>query len=140
MCESGRRRRLRGAVALGLFLGLVAAPSSAQSVIGTGAFPKVAALGTELRRGISTKADVQRILGLPSGTGGALLPGFADRSSQLDAYQVWYYEDIELTGAESGGDVMTMKMRQQILMVFFTGEVFHGYFWTSNSGSPEFRR
>lgn len=134
------RVRWRTAIALAMLATVLAGEATAQSVTGTGAFPKVAALGTELKRGVSTKADVQRLLGLPSGTGGALLPGFGERANLLDAYQIWYYEDIEISDAEAGRDAVTMKMRQQILMIFFAGEVLHGYFWTSNAGVPEIRR
>ncbi|HSH07634.1 MAG TPA: hypothetical protein VLA41_08235 [Burkholderiales bacterium] len=124
------------ALALGLWSGLVIA----QAAAGTGVFPKVGEIEKQLKRGASTKADVRRILGVPNGTGGALLPGFGDRRNTLDAYKIWYYEDIELTAGTSDQDVARINMRQQILGVFFKGEVFYGYVWTSNVGPAEFRQ
>lgn len=119
---------------LALALAASAGAAAAQPVIGTGAFPDARAIETRLKRGVSTKSDVQRVLGVPTGAGGALLPGFGTESEKLAAYQIWYYEDIELTDIKGEERVLTMKMRQQILAVFFRGEVFHGYFWTSNTG------
>jgi hypothetical protein len=125
---------------LALVLVLSTAPAIGQTAVGTGAFPKVGEIEKQLKRGVSSKADVQRVLGVPNGGGGALLPGFGEQSAQVDPYQVWFYQDIEITGVKSEQDLMKMNMRQQILGVFFKGEVFHGYFWTSNSGTAEARR
>ena len=128
--------RWMGRLLLAGALAFAVAPAFAQT-IGTGAFPKVGGIETQLKRGVSKKADVQRVLGIPNGSGGALLPGFGDRSEQVDAYQIWYYEDIEATDITSEENVMKMKMRQQILAVFFKGEVFHGYFWATNASDLE---
>ena len=124
-------------LALAAVLALSASTAFAQATVGTGAFPKATLIEAQLKRGVSTKNDVQRILGVPNGSGGALLPGVGERSEQVDSYQIWYYEDIEITDIKSEGSVMNMKMRQQILAVFFKGEVFHGYFWTSNNGTAQ---
>lgn len=130
-------RRWAG-LALSVCLAVPAAGALAQaSAIGTGAFPKASAIESQLKRGVSTRADVQRILGVPNGSGGALLPGVGARSEQVEAYQLWYYEDVEITEMKGQGDVLNMKMRQQILAVFFKDEVFHGYFWTSNAGAAQ---
>lgn len=130
-------RRCAG-LALAMVLAVPSACAIAQaSAIGTGAFPKAALIETQLQRGVSTKADVQRVLGVPNGSGGALLPGFGARSEQVDAYQLWYFEDIEVTEMKTQDNVLDMKMRQQILAVFFKDEVFHGYFWTSNAGAAQ---
>lgn len=123
--------------ALALVLGLSLAPAIAQTAVGTGAFPKVQEIEKQLKRGVSTTADVRRVLGVPNGEGGALLPGFGDRSEVLDAYRVWFYQDIEMTKLKPGPGVFKMDMRQQILAVFFNGEMFHGYFWTSTDGPAE---
>ena len=125
--------------ALALAFGLSVAPSIAQMAVGTGTFPKVQEIEKQLKRGVSTKADVQRVLGVPNGDGAALLPGFGDRSQTLDAYRVWFYQDIEMTNVKAAEGLARMDMRQQILAVFFKGEVFHGYFWTSNDGTAEMR-
>jgi hypothetical protein len=138
MMKGAKAIKRFGGLALAVALSLPAASAIAQAAaIGTGAFPKATAIEGQLKRGVSTRADVQRVLGVPNGGGGALLPGVGARSEQLDAYQLWYYEDIEITEVKSQGEVMNMKMRQQILAVFFKDEVFHGYFWTSNAGAAQ---
>jgi hypothetical protein len=116
-----------------------AVAAHAQPAAGTGAFPNFEAARLQLQRGVSTKADVQRLLGVPSGAGGALLPGYGDEERKLTAYQLWYYEDIEITDTKAEGEEMSMKMRQQILAVFFKGDRFHGYFWTTSSGAAQIR-
>lgn len=118
-------------------LALVTTPATAQMSMGTGAFPKVTGIEKQLKRGVSTKADVQRLVGIPNGSGGALLPGYGARSEQVDLYQIWYYDDLEATDITSEEDVTKMKMRQQILAIFFKGDLFHGYFWTTNAANWE---
>ena len=73
---------------------------------------------TDLKRGVSTRADVLTLLGQPDGRGGAT---FVTVSWQAD---IWYYEStsISLTGFGN----------QKILAVFFKGNLFNGYFWFSN--------
>jgi len=130
-----------GIVALlfALMISVSALPAMAQPTVGTGVFPKTELIDTQLKRGVSTKADVQRALGIPNGSGGALLPGHGDKSTVLEKYQTWYYEDIETTNYKSGKEGMNITLRQQILVVFFKGDVFYGYFWTSNSDVAEVR-
>lgn len=105
--------------------------------IGTGVFPEVQAIEKELVRDKSTHADVQKLLGIPTGAGGAMLPGFGDHSEVVEPYDIWYYEDVESRDIKSENGVMVMDMRQQILLIFFKGDKFHGYFWTSNEASVE---
>lgn len=114
--------------ALLLTAGAMAGPTD----IGTGVFPDTGQIERSLVRGESTRADVQRLLGIPNGGGGALLPGHAAGSGKIEPYDIWYYEDIETGDIETEGNTMVMKMRQQILMIFFKEDRFHGYFWTSN--------
>ena len=95
--------------------------------ITTGAFVEVNRLEGELRRGVSTKMDVQRVLGAPNGFGTALFP---NDPGPLD---VWYYEDIEATDIKFEGTIVQMNMRQQILIIFFKKGVFDGFLWTSNA-------
>jgi hypothetical protein len=140
MKTSGFNSRSWTGPALALTLTLAASPAMAQTAFGTGAFPKVAEIEKQLRRGVSTRADVQRVLGVPNGSGGALLPGYGERSAELDAYQLWFYQDIETINMKSEQNIMKLNMRQQILAVFFKGEVFHGYFWTSNDKAAEGKR
>lgn len=126
--------RAGAGAALALVIALSSAPAAGQTALGTGAFPKVGAIETQLKRGVSSKNDVRRLLGVPNGSGGALLPGFGERRETLDAYQIWFYQDVEMTESKATQDRVQMDMRQQILAVFFKGEVFHGYFWTSTEG------
>jgi len=93
----------------------------------TGPFTQVARLGKDLQRGSSTKMDVQRVLGVPKGFGSAVFP--------LDptVREVWYYDDIEVIGAQSEGGVIRANMRQQIITVFFKDGIFDGFMWFSNA-------
>lgn len=104
----------------------------AETKIGTGVFPDAGLVEHSLVRGESTRADVQRLLGIPNGGGGALLPGYGADSENLEPYDIWYYEDIETGEMKSKEGAMIMDLRQQILMIFFKEDKFHGYFWTSN--------
>jgi outer membrane protein assembly factor BamE (lipoprotein component of BamABCDE complex) len=99
----------------------------------TGAFTKIDSLDN-LKRGVTTKMDVQRVLGAPNGFGGAILP------TDPEPREVWYYEDIEGTEFKKEGEIMRMKMRQQILLIFFERGVFDGYMWTTNAGKADVRQ
>jgi hypothetical protein len=95
----------------------------------TGVFPPVDNLEKQIQRGISTKMDVQKLLGAPDGLGSALFP--------IDPHprKVWYYDDIETTDFQSEkGGILRVNVRQQILLVFFKNGVFDGFMWFSNSG------
>jgi outer membrane protein assembly factor BamE (lipoprotein component of BamABCDE complex) len=99
----------------------------------TGAFTNVSSIDSQLKRGVSTKMDVQRLLGAPNGFGGAILP------TDPKPREVWYYEDIEATDYKSEESFITMNMRQQILLIFFEKGVFNGYMWSTNVGKAESR-
>lgn len=93
----------------------------------TGAFTQVSLVDKELKRGVSTKMDVQRMLGAPNGFGGALFP------TDMHQQEVWYYDDIEATDFKSEPDeVMKVSVRQQILLIFFKGGLYDGFMWYSN--------
>jgi hypothetical protein len=119
---------------------LLAAPPLAAQPLGTGAFPDASKIERQLRRGTSLKADVQKILGVPNGTGQSdwrRPAGMAPVSSGEGPREIWFYDDIRITDIRSGGNApATMKVRQQILLVFFQGETFDGYLWTSNALAP----
>jgi len=100
----------------------------------TGAFTKIDGLDKQLKRGVSTKMEVQRVLGAPNGFGGAILP------TDPKPREVWYYEDVEATDFKMEGEIMRMKMRQQILLIFFEKGVFDGYMWSTNVGKAEARQ
>ncbi len=111
-----------------LFIITVLMAGCAQKVT-TGAFTQVNRLESELQRGKSTKMDVRRVLGAPKGMGNAVL------SPDLTPRAVWFYDDIEVTDARSvGSGVLEVSVRQQILLVYFKGEVFDGFMWFSNTG------
>lgn len=96
----------------------------------TGAFTQASRLETEIQRGVSTKADVRRMLGSPNGFGSAVLP------TDPRPREVWYYDDIEVTDTNvQRGGVIRATVRQQILLVFFEREVFDGFMWFSNAGA-----
>ncbi len=96
----------------------------------TGAFTQVGRIQGELTRGVSTKMDVQRLLGTPKGSGGAVLP------TDSRPREVWYYEDIEMLKIKSEKEgPMRADMRQQILLIFFEKGVFDGFMWWSNAGT-----
>ena len=109
----------------------------AAAKVGTGVFPNAQAIEAELVRGQSTRFDVQKLLGIPSGAGGALLPGFGDNSQVVAPYDVWYYEDLEAEKFKSESGVLIMDLRQQIIVIFFKGDKYHGYFWTTNKSVLE---
>ena len=115
---------------IGLFSGLLMAGAAvAEREVTTGAFSQVERIEHELQRGVSKKADVQRLLGAPSGLGEGVFP------PEYKHHEVWYYEDIEFKDMktdESGG--IRGDQRQQYLLIFFEGEVMSGYIWTSNAG------
>ena len=94
----------------------------------TGAFTNISGVDSQLKRGVSTKMEVQRLLGAPNGFGNAILP------TNSTPREVWYYEDIEATDYKNVEGIITMNMRQQILLIFFEGGVFDGYMWSANTG------
>jgi outer membrane protein assembly factor BamE (lipoprotein component of BamABCDE complex) len=103
--------------------------SFAQRDVTTGPFSKVEEIETQLKQGVSKKADVQQLLGAPSGLGQAVFP------PTYTPHEIWYYDDAEITQIKSGGaDGMRGDMRFQQLIFFFDGETMTGYAWTSNSG------
>lgn len=117
---------------------LVAAPLGAQQV-GTGAFPDTSVIEKQLKRGASGKAEVQRLLGIPNGTGRSdwlRPPGTALPPTGEGRREIWFYDDIVITDMKSGNGPATMNVRQQILLVFFKGDIFDGYLWTSNALTP----
>ncbi len=74
-----------------LFAGcLVAALGAGCAPVTTGAFTQPARLESDLKRGVSTKRDVQRVLGTPKGSGRTVLP------TDPRVREFWYYEDIKV--------------------------------------------
>jgi|MudIll2142460700_1097286.scaffolds.fasta_scaffold142388_2 hypothetical protein len=92
----------------------------------TGAFINVNRLDTDLQRGVSTKMDVQRVLGAPKGMGGAIVPVYRLHR------EFWYYEDIEMKDIKKVEGVYKANMRQQVLFITFDKGVYDGYMWFTN--------
>ncbi len=77
----------------------------------------------ELKPGISTKVDVERILGPRHGVGGASFPAGARPAAAR--YEVWYYVDYQTK--EVTRDVKAILPR--MLLVFFDRDIFNGFMW-----------
>ncbi len=148
-----RMRMRHSMLALGIALATWIAVVDAADV-GSGAFRAAPAIEAQLKRGVSTRADVQKLLGVPNGSGAAILPaagfdrdrvikaaeGSASSAQDFLQREVWFYEDISMTDLASTGGGYVAKLRQQLLMIFFKGELFDGFFWTTNSASPQISR
>ena len=100
-------------------------------------FKQVERLNTELVRGISTRADVLRLLGEPDGRGGwaygsgpgqpgdiAVSSSVQVSTERLGARDVWLYAEAEAP---------LFVGSQKIITVFFRGNLYDGYFWFENS-------
>lgn len=95
----------------------------------TGVFAPVDRIEQELRRGVSTKTDVQRALGTPKGYGSMVFP--QDRR----ALEIWYYEDIAMTEVRAAGEgLIRAEVRHQVLLVTFDKSMFDGFIWFTNAG------
>jgi hypothetical protein len=100
--------------------------------VSTGPFKDLGQLEINLKRGVSTKADVQSLLGEPNGYGHSYLPALGEHKPK--PHEVWYYEDIESGDAESKQKVIIMEIRQQILVIFFDQDKYDGFMWFTNAG------
>ena len=78
--------------------------------------PALGEINAKLTRGTSTKSDVVLVFGEPQGTGGAFIP------TDNIAKDIWYYENVKI-------EMMSLKSRQQVLLIFFRREIYDGYFW-----------
>lgn len=79
-------------------------------------------LESALRRGTSTMSDVERLLGKADGIGEMLLP------ADTEPKTAWIYEKIELENYRG-----QMTVLQDILLVFFKGNIFDGFLWFSDA-------
>ncbi len=78
---------------------------------------------SELKRGVSTKADILFLLGEPSGSGGAMFP------TASHANEVWYYE-------ASGASLTSLELK--ILLIYFNRDTYDGFMWFSNDADLHF--
>ena len=129
-------KKVLGLVSCLCLAGLAAAPPAAagEVTVTSGPFRAAPSIPLQLKRGVSTREDVRRLLGTPNGTGGMISASFGNANQEI-----WYYENIEMTGSQAAKDAVQLKMRQQIMLVFFKGEKFDGYLWTTNAGTAEVR-
>ena len=81
-----------------------------------------AALETELKRGISTRADVERVLGKPNGSGSLWFP------TTPAAEDTWFYQKTRVDTASGKIDV-----QMDIVLVFFKGALLDGFMWFSDA-------
>jgi hypothetical protein len=110
---------------------LTALTASCSQSVTTGPFTQTNRIESELRRGVSTKMEVQRVLGTPKGTGGAVLP--------LDSRprEIWYYQDTAVTKLRAEGQgVLRGEVRLQFLLIFFRDSLFDGFMWSSSVPTP----
>jgi len=98
----------------------------------TGFIPDVHLVDTELKAGVSTKEDVQALLGKPNGDGGAVLP------TGHIPNDVWFYNLIEASAQSSGG-ANRMDVQMEVLLIFFNQEVYDGHMWFKDFTSGWFR-
>jgi len=121
LCGSGGM-----AIILALTVSLLAGCTQPGAMI-TGPFKQTDRIDAELRRGVSTKGDVERVLGKPNGTGATFMP-----PTQTKSGEVWVYYNTQ-TGAPriSGSRPVKVEVdsRDQMVMVFFDGDIFDGYLW-----------
>ncbi len=126
-------RQCLGVVA-GALMALLVAGCAVQSTK-THAFSRIDRIESNLQRGITTKGDVLLLLGTPDGSGA--LGGF-DALRGPDAAGkgpiiAWYYES---TNASLLGG---LEFQQDILLVFFEGDVVDGFYWFSNNSKGEWK-
>jgi hypothetical protein len=91
-------------------------------------------LETELKRGVSTSADVERLLGKPVGVGSAVLPTL----TSIDPQVVWFYDKIDFNILMNWqSERVTLDTRQNGALIFFQGNVLDGFMWFSDTGSEQ---
>jgi len=99
----------------------------------SGPFARADRIASDLHRGVSTKADVERLLGQPNGRGMTLLPT-QDRSRELWTYLNVQTGDAKQEGRTMGVATVRVDVRQQQIYVFFDGDRFDGYMWAIDVG------
>lgn len=111
-------------------LAAVLAAGCAATSASTGAFTQTGRIESELQRGVSTKRDVQRVLGTPKGSGGAVLP------TDPRGREIWYYEDIKVANMRQDAEgYLRADISQRILLVFFLDGRFDGFMWFTGGGA-----
>ena len=119
LVRQGRRRMLSitaCAIAISLACAVLPGCAATTQTVKNQAFKQLDSLQSDLKREVSTRADVLRLLGQPDGRGDATFAGEAGHAD------VWYYESTDISLLSMGGN-------QRILVVFFRNGVFDGYMW-----------
>lgn len=96
-------------------------PACTAKKVVQGPFVDLTAIEAKLKKGVSTKMDVQQVLGSPQGLGGAVFPVTAEQ------HEVWYYQNIQIDNIVAKQSYITMDMHQKVLLVFFSKELFDGF-------------
>ena len=74
---------------------------------------------SKLTRGVSTKADVLKVIGKRNGSGTLLMPGYPT------IREMWYYEDVKVSQISG-------NMGQKLLLIYFKDDIYDGYMWFAN--------
>ncbi len=126
--------RWRLGVLAGALTVLLVAGCTTQTVK-TQAFTRINQIETDLRRGVTKKADVLLLLGEPDGAGA--LGGFdalrGPDGAGKGPMDAWYYESVKVSIL--GG----LELNQKILLVFFEGDTVEGFLWFSNDSKGELK-
>lgn len=123
-----RGSKFRSALILTIALAVTACGGDPKKFATVEAFRDTKRLETELKKGVSTRDDVKRALGEPTGTGAVFMA-----REQQGPQELWFYQDIELTDIKSLQGRLDVKVRQQILLVIFRDGHFDGFMWYSNA-------
>ena len=120
---------------LAVALAALMATGCTLETVKTQAFTRIDKVETDLKRGVTKKTDVLLLLGEPDGAGA--LGGF-DRLRGPDSagkkpMDAWYYESVKASIV--GG----LKVNQDILLVFFEGDIVDGFLWFSNESKGELK-
>lgn len=96
----------------------LAAPASASDP-----FVAVMRIDEQLITGESTKDDVLRFLGKPTGAGKARFP------PGWESQEVWYYLEEKVTGIHSEYGYLEADVRVRTILIFFRSDRFSSYMW-----------
>ncbi len=133
MIRNTMARRLLGILAGALTAFLVT--GCAVQTTKTQAFSRIERIESDLRRGITSKADVLLLLGEPDGAGA--LGGFdalrGPDGAGKGPIDAWYYESVK--ASILGG----LEVTQDVLLVFFEGDTVDGFLWFSNNSKGELK-
>lgn len=99
-----------------------------------GPFLNLPKIESELKKGVSTKMDVQRLLGAPQGFGGAIFPVTQEN------HDIWFYQNIVMDNIRSEQGRTVTDMDQKILLVFFTKNLFDGFLWYTGTIEGELKK